>query len=273
MAMPRIARSAGLLSMARRPSVVYRVSASHRLRLYCSARPSVVLLDRRRRSAWRPASGEPRLWAYVVDERPWAGNRAPAAFYRYSPDRKGERPRDHLAGYQGFLHADAYSGYERLYRPQGNKAPTITRVACMAHACRYFFDVYDATKSPIAEEAGMAHPIGQHLPVDLEALPGEDLGLAIERQSVAILRHDHLRSQARPRPALADRQVRARRLKDGLTGAASKLRPHVADHLELYRDRLKDLGHVLADPGQLGLAARAGDLTRELDGLARQMLG
>jgi len=94
-----------------------------------------------------------RLWAYVVDERPWAGNRAPAAFYRYSPDRKGERPRDHLAGYQGFLHTDAYSGYESLYRSQGNKAPTITRVACMAHARRYFFDVYDATKSPIAEEA------------------------------------------------------------------------------------------------------------------------
>ena len=94
-----------------------------------------------------------RLWAYVVDERPWAGNRAPAAFYRYSPDRKGERPRDHLAGYQGFLHTDAYSGYESLYRPQGNKAPTITQVACMAHARRYFFDVYDATKSPIAEEA------------------------------------------------------------------------------------------------------------------------
>lgn len=94
-----------------------------------------------------------RLWAYVVDERPWAGNRAPAAFYRYSPDRKGERPRDHLAGYQGFLHTDAYSGYESLYRPRGNKAPMITQVACMAHARRYFFDVYDATKSPIAEEA------------------------------------------------------------------------------------------------------------------------
>ena len=94
-----------------------------------------------------------RLWAYVVDERPWAGNRAPAALYRYSPDRKGERPRDHLAGYQGFLHTDAYSGYESLYRPQGNKAPTITQVACMAHARRYFFDVYEATKSPIAEEA------------------------------------------------------------------------------------------------------------------------
>jgi transposase len=94
-----------------------------------------------------------RLWDYVVDERPWAGPRAPAAYYRYSPDRKGERPRDHLADYEGFLHADAYYGYDALFRSQGGKAPRITHVACMAHARRYFFDVYDATKSPIAEEA------------------------------------------------------------------------------------------------------------------------
>jgi transposase len=94
-----------------------------------------------------------RLWNYVVDERPWAGPRAPAAFYRYSSDRKGERPREHLADYEGFLHADAYSGYDALFRPQGNKAPKIIHAACMAHARRHYFDVYDATKSPIAKEA------------------------------------------------------------------------------------------------------------------------
>lgn len=94
-----------------------------------------------------------RLWTYVVDERPWAGERVPAAYYRYSPDRKGERPRDHLAAYEGFLHTDAYSGYESLYRSRDGKVPAITQVACMAHARRYFFDVYDTTKSPIAEEA------------------------------------------------------------------------------------------------------------------------
>ena len=90
----------------------------------------------------RTATG--RLWIYVVDERPWAGERAPAAFYRYSPDRKGERPKEHLATFSGFLHADAYAGYA---------LPHITHVQCMAHARRYFFDVFDATKSPIAEEA------------------------------------------------------------------------------------------------------------------------
>jgi transposase len=90
----------------------------------------------------RTATG--RIWIYVVDERPWAGERGPAAFYRYSPDRKGERPAEHLAGFCGFLHADAYAGYS---------IPRITHVQCMAHARRYFFDVFDATKSPVAQEA------------------------------------------------------------------------------------------------------------------------
>ena len=47
-----------------------------------------------------------RLWAYVRDERPWAGEAHPATWYQFSPDRKGVRPREHLAAYEGFMHAD-----------------------------------------------------------------------------------------------------------------------------------------------------------------------
>lgn len=39
-----------------------------------------------------------RLWVYVRDDRPAAGHEPPAAWYRYSPDRKGEHPRGHLSG-------------------------------------------------------------------------------------------------------------------------------------------------------------------------------
>jgi transposase len=94
-----------------------------------------------------------RFWVYAADPRSWSGVGPPAAFYRYSPDRDGERPREHLARFSGFLHADAYAGYSALYRPQGNQPPRVTHVACFAHARRKFFEVYDATKSPIAEEA------------------------------------------------------------------------------------------------------------------------
>ena len=94
-----------------------------------------------------------RFWVYATDPRIWAGAGPPAAFYRYSPDRAGERPRNHLAGFNGFLHADAYAGYNALYRASGHQPPRVTHVACLAHARRKFFDVWEATKSPIAEEA------------------------------------------------------------------------------------------------------------------------
>jgi hypothetical protein len=92
----------------------------------------------------------------VVDERPWQGNRAPAAYYRFSPDRRGERPRDHLVLFRGVIQADAFSGYEALARAaeRGSRGPpVVTHAACWAHARRKFYDVFESTKSPIAEEA------------------------------------------------------------------------------------------------------------------------
>jgi transposase len=93
-----------------------------------------------------------RFWVYAFDPRPWGGTGPPAAFYRYSPDRKGERPQGHLAGFEGWLHADAYAGYGALSAPKNGKPQRITHVACMAHARRRLFEVYEATKSSIAEE-------------------------------------------------------------------------------------------------------------------------
>ena len=39
-----------------------------------------------------------RAWAYVRDERPWKGEAPPAAWYRFSGDRKAEHPKSHLTG-------------------------------------------------------------------------------------------------------------------------------------------------------------------------------
>lgn len=94
-----------------------------------------------------------RLWVYLVDERPWRGDRPPAAFYRYSPDRKGIRPREDLAGFTGFIQADAFAGYEKLTKPQNGAPAKIIHAACMAHARRYFFEDFEKSKSPISEEA------------------------------------------------------------------------------------------------------------------------
>ena len=133
-----------------------------------------------------------RLWTYVVDERPWQGGRAPAAYYRFSPDRRGERPRDHLAGFGGVIQADAFSGYEALTRPASAKdrvgrGPPLVHAACWAHARRKFYDVFEATRSPIAEEA--LKRIGELYKIEAEVTgqPAETRLAARQNRAVAIL--------------------------------------------------------------------------------------
>lgn len=89
-----------------------------------------------------------RLWTYARDERPWGSAAPPAAWYRFSGDRKGQHPKDHLARFRGWMHADGYAGFEDLYR-----SDAIREVACMAHVRRKFVDVHRSQGSPIAEEA------------------------------------------------------------------------------------------------------------------------
>lgn len=89
-----------------------------------------------------------RLWVYTRDDRPWAGPDPPAAVYFYSPDRKAERPATHLEGFSGILQVDGYAGFERL-----TAGGDIVLAACWAHARRKFYDVHEATGSPIAAEA------------------------------------------------------------------------------------------------------------------------
>ena len=92
-----------------------------------------------------------RLWVYLRDNRRWRPSDKPAALFRYSPDRKGEHPREHLKAFTGFLQADAYAGFERLYDPDRKPGP-ITPVACWAHARRKLHDVFQADPSSVAAE-------------------------------------------------------------------------------------------------------------------------
>jgi transposase len=94
-----------------------------------------------------------RLWTMVRDERPWGSTVPPAAFYRYSPDRKAEHAKALLEDCSGFLHADAYDGFNQLYKQHSiTGKPQFLEVACWAHARRKIYEVYAATASPTAEE-------------------------------------------------------------------------------------------------------------------------
>ncbi|HEY4771432.1 MAG TPA: IS66 family transposase [Steroidobacteraceae bacterium] len=91
-----------------------------------------------------------RLWSYVRDDRPAGSTDPPAVLFCYSPDRKSEHPRAHLKDFRGILQADAYAGFNALY--ERTEQP-LTEAACWAHARRKFFDLHEATGSPIAQEA------------------------------------------------------------------------------------------------------------------------
>jgi hypothetical protein len=69
-------------------------------------------------------------------------------WFRYSPDRKGERARAHLKGFSGVLQADAYAGFDELY-VDGR----ILEAGCWAHVRRKFYDIEVNQPSPIAAEA------------------------------------------------------------------------------------------------------------------------
>lgn len=88
-----------------------------------------------------------RLWTYVRDDRPAASDQPPAVLFRYSPDRRGERPGEHLAPFSGILQADAYAGFGHLYGQR------IQEAACWAHARRAFYELHEANQSPVAAEA------------------------------------------------------------------------------------------------------------------------
>jgi transposase len=90
-----------------------------------------------------------RLWTYVRDDRPAGDSTPPAVWFAYSPDRRGEHPRQHLRRFNGTLQADAYAGFHHLYEGGGQ----IQEAACWAHVRRKFYELQVAHASPLAAEA------------------------------------------------------------------------------------------------------------------------
>jgi transposase len=70
-----------------------------------------------------------RIWDYIGD----ADN--PYIVFEYTPDRTNDWPIAWLEGFTGFLQADAYNGYDAIY-----KLGKVIEVGCMAHMRRKFFD-------------------------------------------------------------------------------------------------------------------------------------
>ncbi len=119
-----------------------------------------------------------RLWTYVRDDKPFSGAEPPAAIFYYSRDRRGEHPQAHLAGYAGIVQADAYDGYNKLYRADRKPGP-IREAACWVHARRPFFAMADIEENARRKAAGKKEiPLS---PIAVEVVRRIDALFAIER--------------------------------------------------------------------------------------------
>lgn len=97
----------------------------------------------------RTATG--RLWVYAADDRGSGDTTPPLIWYRYTPDRSGAHPQTELKPAKGFLQADAYAGYGKLYE-RGD----VVEVACWAHFRRKIFDQHEAKPTALTADL-LAH--------------------------------------------------------------------------------------------------------------------
>jgi transposase len=84
-----------------------------------------------------------RFWVYCGDAE------HPYSVYDYTPSRKRDGPAEFLQGFTGYLHADAFGGYDGIYAGSNGQ---IVEVACWAHARRKFHEA-QRTAGRIAHEA------------------------------------------------------------------------------------------------------------------------
>ena len=104
-------------------------------------------------------------------------NRSTRFVLRRHLDRAATNPNQHLAEWQGILQADAYGGYNDLYRADRDAGP-VTNALCWAHARRKFFELADI-KATARKGKKVAVEIS---PIALETVQKIDAIFDIERE-------------------------------------------------------------------------------------------
>lgn len=94
-----------------------------------------------------------RFWIYTSKS---SDNKPGCCVYEFTPDRKGHHPREFLKDFEGYLQADAYTGYEKLYQGAPDQLTRIVEVACWAHCRRYFVESAQGTAPDSLANQGLA---------------------------------------------------------------------------------------------------------------------
>lgn len=113
--------------------------------------PGKVHADDTPVSVLAPGNGQTktaRLWAYVRDDRNSGSVEPPAVWFAYTPNRQGQHPQSHLAGFRGVLQADAYAGFNAVFADG-----QVQEAACMAHARRKINELHVNRQTATTTEA------------------------------------------------------------------------------------------------------------------------
>ena len=151
----------------------------------------------------RAAESKSYIWVYLTAER----DGPPIVLYEYQATRAGAHPRKFLSGFSGYLHADGYSGYNKLGEPsEPDKLPMVELCGCWVHFRRKF------------DETLKAHPPGKR-----------NCGRAkeaIDRINQLFLIERGL-NKCTPEQRLAARQEKSRPVVDGIRNWMESLKKEV----------------------------------------------
>jgi transposase len=130
-----------------------------------------------------PGSHRGQFWVYIGSAT------VPYDVYDFTEDRKRDGPVRFLAGYAGYLQADAFSGYDGIYAGSDGG---IREVACWAHARRKFFE---ARSSSPADASLVLEMIRRLYEVEDRARPLDDEARRALRQAEAAPVLDRVREE------------------------------------------------------------------------------
>jgi transposase len=118
------------------------------------------------------------LWAYR--SAPWSALQAVA--FDFAMSRGAEHPNRFLALFTGTLLVDGYSGYNTVL-----KRANMIEAGCMAHARRPFYEIAQATGSPIAQNALISIGKLYEIEAELKRLPAEERAACRQARAGPIL--------------------------------------------------------------------------------------
>ena len=131
---------AGELLAVLRPALIAHTLAAPRLHSDDTTMPLIV--------AGRASTKTARLWGYLGagarqgEDGAWVEH-SPSVVFEFTDSRESVHPMRFLKDYVGYLQADAYSGYDAIY-----KSGRVIEVGCWAHARRKYFEVAKTQPTP-----------------------------------------------------------------------------------------------------------------------------